>query len=446
MANLDPKKMAQLFSAYIGVRKIVIADESSSSRAGLAKTMIDMGAKASLITMASSYSVAESEIARVKPHVVICDYDLGKAMGLTLLQMQRKSQADTKNSLFVLVTGNTSQSAVAQAAEEDVDTFIIKPYTVESIRRSIMQAAILKVYPNDYQKTVDEGKKLLFEAKPDEAIALFDKAMTLHPKPSLACFYKGQAELMKQMMDNAQGDYMEGLAFNKIHYKCMTGLYDLFMQKQMYSEAYDIVKKLSRYFPANPQRLASVMRLAIMTKSYEDIEGFYRNFMDIEARTEELSRYVTAALVVCGKYYFQNDLPSRALELMNKAAITAAGRTKVLREIIITLLSFKQQKQAQDFLNRFPAETRKGADFLSMELVVLDGLVSVSKTIENGRRLLQQDLHDPAVYTVLIRRSNEAKLFDAAEQLLQTAVQKWPQQAKEFQDAASEGLRKSGGK
>jgi DNA-binding NtrC family response regulator len=192
----DLKKLEKLFHAYITPRKIVIADESAAARTGLAKTLIDLGAKSTNIGLASSLHTAEEEMKRLKPHVVLCDYDLGKGCGLNLLQQQRKLQTDVKESLFIMVTGNTSQSAVAQAAEEDVDTFIIKPYTIETIRQSLLKAAIAKIYPSDYMKTVEEGKKLLFGGKVDESIPILEKAMTMSAKYQYSSSARGSLTLL----------------------------------------------------------------------------------------------------------------------------------------------------------------------------------------------------------------------------------------------------------
>ena len=441
-----PDKNAKLFEKYIADKKILIADVSASSRAGLAKTMINLGAKATLITLAQSYAEAEQEMARIKPHVVLCDYNLGPRCGLDLLQEQRKQNPDSKNSLFVLVTGNTSQSAVAQAAEEDIDMFILKPYTIEVLRNSIIRGAISKIYPSDYVKTIEEGKKLLFAGKADESMVIFERAMKLDPKPSLACFYHGQASLMKQALEPAQKKYSEGLEFNKIHYKCLVGLFELLMTKKLYNEAYDTVKRIARYFPANPQRLNTVLRLAIMTKNYEDIERYYQAFIAMDERNEDLVRYVCAALVVCGKFYLQKNLASRALELFQKAGTTASGRVNILREIIMALLSFDLAKEAPEFLRRFPPDAQSGPDFLALEYAVLDKSAPAGVVIERGRQLVAKGVHDSLIYKVLIRRSRETGFQDSAESLTHDALAKWPDQKDEILKALQSWTKPMGEK
>lgn len=434
MQSITDKTKAA-FARYIDEKKLLIVDCNASSRAGLAKTFIDLGAKTSNVILASSFAEGKQEITKQKPFVVVADYELGKSCGLDLLQTHRKEFPESKDCLFILVTGNTSQAAVARAAEEDVDAFILKPYTIDILRQTIMKTALAKVQPSNYTKTIEEGKTLLATGNVDGAMEKFREAIKLDQKPSLACFYLGQAELVKQAIEQAENNYKEGLVHNKIHYKCMVGLFDLMMQRKMHKEAYDVVKRISRYFPANPQRLASVLRLAVMTQSYEDIERYYQTFCNIDQRDDSLIKYVCAALVVCGKYYLQTKVPSRALELFQKAAITASGRTKILREIITSLAAYDFEKEGQEFLKRFPPETQSQVDYLAMQYLILDKGGARGVIIESGRKLIQKDIHDPLIYKILIKRSVEAGFKDSAESFMREAEKRWAPLKAEFEDA-----------
>lgn len=423
---------ALLFKDFISTKRILVADPVSGSRAGLAKTIIDMGAKTTNVLTASSFEVAETEIERVQPDVIITDYDLGKRSGLDLLPLMRKHKPDPRQTLFVLVTGNTSQSAVAQAAEEDVDTFTLKPYTIEVLKKTILKAALQKIRPSTYQLKIDEGKSKLFEGHADEAMAIFEAAMKLDPKPALAFFYHGQAEMMKKALDTAQEDFAEGLNYNKIHYKCLTGLYDVLMQQKQFTQAYDVVKRIARYFPANPARLAQVLRLAVMTQSYEDIEKYYQIFIGIDSRNDEMIKYMCASLVVCGKFYLRRSFNNRALELFQKAGATAAGRVKILREIVSSLCEFDLAKDAQEYLKRFPSDTQSGPDYLSMQLLVMSRLHAPELVVDSARKLIASGIEDPVIYEVAIEKSVSCGLKDSAENMVFEASKKWPKEANRF--------------
>lgn len=433
--QIDPKAQQKVFEQFISDKKILIADASGGARASIAGVITSLGAKMAQITLCQSFAEAEAEIERNAPSLVIADYDFGKRCGLDLLQRQRAARPHLKESVFILVTGNTSQSAVAKAAEEDVDTYVIKPFTAGVLKASIVRAVLTRIDPPEYLQVIERGKKELAEGKIEDASKTFEFSKTLDSAPSLACFYSGQVQDIQKSLDVAEGSYSRGLEYNKIHYKCLVGLYENYMSRKRHSEAYDVIKKISHYFPANPQRLTAVLRLAIITGSYEDVERYYRIFTNIDERNEEMVKYICAALVVCGKYYLQQNFGSRAVELFQKAAITASGRTKILREIITALLDSGLAKQADEFLRRFPPESHSTPDYQAMNFLVMDQTSPRSRVIEKGRELLSKDIHDPVVYRVLIQRSLEAGLTHAVEDLVRQAVQRFPEQKTLFEKA-----------
>jgi len=241
---------------------------------------------------------------------------------------------------------------------------------------------------------------------------------------------------MKQAMDVAKGDYSKGLDHNKIHYKCLVGLFEVMMKENQWVDAYDVVKRISRYFPANPQRLAQVLRLAIMTKNYDDIERYYQAFSTIDNRSDELIKYVCAALVVCGKFYLHGGHTSRALELFLKAAITANTRTKILREIVIALVDNGMAKDAKDYLNRFPAATQGSSDYAICDLLIMDRTVPATAVIQAGRKHLQAGIQDPMLYEILIKRSFAVGFKDAAENMIHEACKVFPDKKDTFMACA----------
>lgn len=415
------------FSSYANTQRTLIADSGQTSRAVIASQLSSMGILTSRMLLASTFDEAAEQIRSQKPKIVIADYDLGKGQGLELLQRLRQEWPDAKDLIFILVTGNSSQSAVARAAEEDVDAFLLKPFTSEVLRNTILRAALTKINPPRYLQLIDEGKKKLHENNLEEALKIFEEASKEDAQPSLALAYIGQVKLLENVFDEAEGKFSDGLGFNKIHYRCLVGLYETFMSQKRHAEAYEIIKRVSQYFPANPQRLTAVLRLAIINKSYEDVEKYYRIFTEIETRNEEMVRYICAALVVCGKHYLATRLKSRAIELFQKAAATSGGRPKIMREIVLALLEFGSARDASEFLKKVPPETRTSPDYIVSDIAVRDGLDIDPLVLDQARRLIQGGLHDAILYKVAIRRSFAAKHADAAENLLLDAEKRFPE-------------------
>lgn len=425
-------KEAELFDKYMAKRKVLIADESASARSGVFGTFTKLGVKPHQIIMASSLSDAEAEIARNKPDIVIAEFNFGKYCGLDLLQRQRESNPDSKKTLFILLTSNTSQSAVARAAEEDVDAFVLKPFTPEVLRNTLIRAALLKSNPPEYLVKIEAGKAKLATGDMDGADVFFKEAMKLDERPALACYYEGKINYQKKVIDLSKGFFEEGLEYNKIHYKCMVGLYELLMEMKLHKEAYDVVKKISQYFPANPKRLAEVLKLAIINKSYEDVEKYYAVFCNIDERNDTLINYVCAALVICGKYYIRSNNKARAMELFQKCLATAAGRTKFLNEIIMALLESKLGGEAEKMLKRYPPEHQKSPEYLLLDFQVANLTMGAQYVLQKGRDLMIAGVETEKFFEIMLERSSEVKSARMMETVLSNCSTKFPKLKEKF--------------
>jgi CheY-like chemotaxis protein len=429
----DP--VAKAIAGFLSERRVLVVDPNAASRAGLAKAMIGFGAKSSQVDIVGTFSDARDRMREKKPEVLVCEYQLTGGNGLDLAQ-ETASYTDPASRLFILVTSNSSQSLVAQAAEEDVDLYLLKPYTLKTFGDCIARIVQAKISPSAYFKAIEIGKKLLAHAKADEAIQVFKKAETLSAKPALALYYRGQAELIQKMVENAIGSFSLGLKHNEMHYKCITGLFDVLLDQKRHSDAYDVVKKIAKFFPSNPKRLSQVLSLAIQTHNFDDIDTYYQGFQEIEARNDELVRHVCAALVVCGKQFFRVGQIDKAVDMLNKAAITAAGKPTVLREIVTTLAEYGKLSEAQTVLARFPADMRNDVHYHMASFLLFRaenpapeaGFMILGKIIRGGVR-------DPQLTYWLIRLLVQMGKVEQAENYKIDAEKEWPASKALFEKA-----------
>jgi len=130
---------------YLSTQTILIAEKSSSIRGTISSVLNHLGANRASISMVPSYEYAEDIFESKNPSVVICDYFLGDRCGLEILQHQRAKNQDSADSIFILITSTATQTSVAEAAEEDVDDFILKPISAKNLGRALTK--------NFYQKT-----------------------------------------------------------------------------------------------------------------------------------------------------------------------------------------------------------------------------------------------------------------------------------------------------
>ncbi len=437
MSYLAPVEQNTLTREYLKSAHILIVDQNSSARVGLKKLLVSTGAKLHQIYLASMFEEAEDMIRTYKPGLVFCDYQIEGKFGLDLLQKQRQEHPkETQQCIFILVTGNTSQSAVAQAAEEDIDAYILKPYTIESFMISLNQAIQIKVRPSDYLKLIQAGKELLEKNQFDDAMSTFRAAITKDSKPSLACFYEGLTHFKKTSLDGCEASYKKGIGFNKIHYKCLVGLFDLLMSSKKYEAAYEIVQKIVRFFPANPKRLSTVLKLAIQTKNYSDIDAFYQSFLKIDARNDELIKCVCAALIVCGKHFFEIQDQKMGVDLVQKASVTAARRPTILKKAIETLVQYDQVSEAKQILKRFSIPSEEDPHYAVGSLLISSKELKADIVASRGQELLKKGINDLVVYRITIESFEKLGKRDRAQELQDEAVKLYPELGYETRKAA----------
>ncbi len=437
MSSNEAQQIAEL-REHLKTEKIMIVDPGATSRATMHKIFIEFGAAPGNISLVDSYQNAISEVGFLKSRIVVAEYELGKNSGLELLQRLRTQfPKETKNIIFMIVTANTSQTAVAQAAEEDVDAYVLKPFTADIVRKTIIQAIHKKLKPSEYILSIEEGKRLLEEKKIDEAELIFEKALKLDETPTLAYYYVGYVKSLKQAMIEARSNYERGLAFNNVHFKCLAGLFDLLMQEREFKQAYGVVRKLAKIFPANPKRLVDVLKLAIINREFEDIEEYYSIFTTIDERDDMLIRHICTSLIICGKFYLEKGSKAKALELFQKASATGSGRVNFLKEIVQTLLDAKLHEDAETFLKKFTPETMITEAYKVLHFQVMDNSKATPfAIIGKGRELLAENIFSKEIYTILLRRCVETQMNVLVDHLYYQAIKKYPECKADYQTIA----------
>jgi CheY-like chemotaxis protein len=369
----------EVFKAFLEKNEVLLVDKNPASRNRLLKTMSDLGAKRHMIHSCGSLEEAQTLLETKKIGIVLSEYLILGGSGFDLFKMIREKNPENKELCLILVTANISQTAVAKAAEEDVDSFIIKPYTIQSIQENLISIVASKVAPSPYALKIEEGKALIQAEKFDDAIVTLKEAMTLHPKPALALFYIGQAEYLKKKIENAQGSYAEGLELNSLHYKCLVGLYEIFYREKKFKEAYQVVRKIANYFPANPDRLTQIVRLAIQTGNFQDMQTYYEIFTSLEERADILVNYLGAGMYISGKYHLLNNHPERAYQYFDNIVVSCSEFTKFTRAIITLLVEHQKVETAEKYITRFPPSSKEHEDYL-----ISDFLISTLKSADAG--------------------------------------------------------------
>jgi CheY-like chemotaxis protein len=434
---MNTKKKKEIFKNFMIESDILIVDKSSASKNRLGKALVDFGANLEKVHQATSYQEARELYESKKPKLVICDYYIVGGSGFDLFKDIKKEFKDHKDIVFILITSNLSQAAVAKAAEEDVDSFILKPYTVNILGENLMETIVDKQYPNEYVSKIEEGKEALEAGDHEKAMSIFKDALVMNDKPSLAHYYNGYSNAQTNQNDVAVSEYNQGLEHNHIHFKCLNGLYELHMGQKNVTEAYSIAKNLVKYFPANNQRLAQTIRLAIATKNYDDLNFLYDVFVASEEKNPQLVNYICAGMYVVGKHFIMEDSKFQGIEMFKKVGVTFGNHFKFLKAIIETLVEYDMEEHAIEFLHRFPEEMKEDDFYIVCDFLINSTTMDREQFIDKAHDMISEGKKSFVIYKQLIKALFNNGSESRAISYINEAKKEWPEKSgdlKELED------------
>jgi CheY-like chemotaxis protein len=137
--------------------KSLIIDGHPTSRSILAAQLRDLGV--GTVVQCSRIADARKQLEAREFDVVLCEqhFQDGNASGQSLLDDLRRAQLLPFSTVFVMVTGEASYTAVAEAAESALDSYLLKPFAASSLAERLLQARKRKRILRDIFTAVEAG-------------------------------------------------------------------------------------------------------------------------------------------------------------------------------------------------------------------------------------------------------------------------------------------------
>jgi len=120
--------------------KALIIDGHPTSRSILAAQLRDLGV--GTVIQCSRIADARKQLEAREFDLVLCEqhFQDGSTSGQSLLDDLRRAQLLPFSTVFVMVTGEASYTAVAEAAESALDSYLLKPFAATSLADRLLQA------------------------------------------------------------------------------------------------------------------------------------------------------------------------------------------------------------------------------------------------------------------------------------------------------------------
>lgn len=133
------------------------------------QVLVQIGVPHSNIYDADSAVAGVVETMRIRPSLVLCDIHMDDEDGFAYVAKIRKAPiAEVATVPIVMLTSDATQHAVTTAKELSVDGYVVKPVTVNAIKR----AMDLALMPDEPKPEESEGPALVIEGTIEELLMI----------------------------------------------------------------------------------------------------------------------------------------------------------------------------------------------------------------------------------------------------------------------------------
>jgi tetratricopeptide (TPR) repeat protein len=384
----------------------LVADPSAS-RKNIRTLLNQLGIKSGQVYAVDSVDETKDIIKTKKPEVIFIDKSFLDGSGCDIISLHKEAVSESIRIVY-LISSNNSNVFTNNSIEDGVDSVILKPFTMESLKNTVIETFQKKLNPTPYQKTIQEAQMLQNLGKKDEALGLFRKAKAIDYRSSLANSYEGAILMELGLLKESRIAFNEGLTKNPNSYHCLMGLFDLLVFEKDNFAAYDIGRKIAEAHSIPLKKLPELIRLSVLTKKYEDILDFYKYSDAINETMPSSAAYLSAALVVCGLHFFQKKEKEKAIASFKKA-ITSKSSPIIIKRVLVSLISEGMQSEMKWFWDRSSLEVKNS---IEVQLADLNYLLQQSKkaqALSLADQMIKNNLKDPAVFYIAIELSIEMK-------------------------------------
>lgn len=218
---------------------------------------------------------------------IICDWNMPKMAGLEFLGLLR-NDPKYRDIPFLMITAEVSESRIVQAAETDVDGYLIKPFVATTLDEKIKNILESKINPSPFEKNMKDGHKLLEESNTDEAISKFQEAFKLRPESARVRQSLGEAFKAKKDFKSAERWFKDAVEANPQYIRGHESLGEMYITLGDKEKAADSLAKASDISPDNSTRQVKLGKLFIDGGKPEKAEQAFRKAMSTDTAGPEV--------------------------------------------------------------------------------------------------------------------------------------------------------------
>lgn len=259
---------------------------------------------------------------------VILDWNMPRVHGIDVLRFIRTSPRHMLHVSVLMVTAENWAEEIVEAAEDNVNGYIIKPFVAKTLEAKINQILEKQFKPTKLERIFRDGIVLMNKQEFGQAKAKFEELLAANPNSPRSLRELAKIAVQDKDTKKAEEYLKKALEVNKEYTKAMQDLGAVYAQEGRDDEGIAILEVAMKTSPRNADRIALLGSLYFKKQRYKDIIDMVE-----KAHRFGLSmiRYDIDVLLAAANLEMKNV--ARAKEILMGAVGNAVDKDKVKVEI-----------------------------------------------------------------------------------------------------------------
>ena len=285
--------------------RVLVVDDMINMRRTIRNMLIQMGY--TQIVEAENGVVAWEKLTMTNIDLAIVDWNMPQMNGVELLRKTRANERLSKIP-FIMITAEIDEGIIAEAAETEVDAYIIKPFVSKILEEKIAYVLERREAPSPIETHLRLAGVFAGAGQFNKAIAELKAALTINPQSPRVLLALGDLQKQRGMLDDAEKAYKKAISVESKFAKAYDGLADLYKRKGETTKSIEAMKAAIAQSPKNASRQSNLGKVLLERGMVEEAKAAFGSAVKAEPRNTTLQAEI-------GEVFLAKGLDNEAAEL-----------------------------------------------------------------------------------------------------------------------------------
>lgn len=284
---------------------------------------------------------------------IIADWHMPRMNGIELLCKVR-SDKRFRDIPFLIITAESNQTVIAEAAEYDVDAYLTKPFVTATLEQKINEILTTLKNPPPLKILLKKARELRENGDINGAIACATKAAGINKRSSRPLRELGQLFLKKGDLQRSMACFEKATKLNRLDVPSYHYLGEIYFKKGDMEKAianYSMAVQLS---PRHTKRAFKFAKLLLEKQKFQEAEKIFKIVIKNNVNDADLLEEIADAC-------FEQDVCDLAVKTYKNVLTKDPERWYLHKKIAFALQKAKRGNEAiaafEESLQRTPDDT-----------------------------------------------------------------------------------------